>query len=80
MRRETSTGMYFGYEKGTYTIEGNQIRFAQRQHSREFKSTCNPSLNSNKKLPLDQSKLTEVPVVLQPRSVRPRMVPFEVEK
>ena len=43
---------YFGYEKGTYTVDGDRITFAQRQHSLEYKSTCRPSLNSNKNLPL----------------------------
>ena len=43
---------YFGYERGTYAVNGDRITFVQRQHSLEFKSTCNPSLNSNKNLPL----------------------------
>ena len=43
---------YFGYETGTYTVTGNRVTVFQRQRSLEFKSTCNPSLNSNKNLPL----------------------------
>jgi hypothetical protein len=43
---------YFGYERGSYSVQGERITFAQREHSLEFKSTCNPSLNSNKNLPL----------------------------
>jgi hypothetical protein len=43
---------YFGYERGTFAIDGNRITFAQRQRSLEYKSTCRPSLNSNKNLPL----------------------------
>jgi len=46
---------YFGYEKGTYAVAGNRITFVQRQHSLEYKATCNPSLNSNKNLPLTTS-------------------------
>jgi hypothetical protein len=49
------TTNYFGYEKGEYAVEGDRITFTQRQHSLEFKSTCNPSLNSNKNLPLATS-------------------------
>jgi hypothetical protein len=43
---------YFGYEKGAYTVDGDRITLAQRERSLEFKSTCSPSLNSNKNLPL----------------------------
>ena len=46
---------YFGYERGTYAVNGNRITFTQRQHSLDFKSTCNPSLNSNKNLPLERA-------------------------
>jgi hypothetical protein len=34
-------------------VSGNRITFTQRQHSLEFNSTCSPSLNSNKNLPLN---------------------------
>ncbi len=44
---------YFGYERGIYSVTGNRITFTQRQHSLEFKSTCNPGLNSNRNLPLE---------------------------
>ncbi len=44
---------YFGYERGGYSINGNRVTFIQRQHSLEFKSNCNSSLNSNKNLPLE---------------------------
>ena len=46
------TTKYFGYERGSYSASGNRITFSQREHSLEFRSTCSPSLNSDKKLPL----------------------------
>jgi hypothetical protein len=49
------TTNYFGYEKGEYVVEADRVTFTQRQHSLEYKSTCSPSLNSNKTLPLATS-------------------------
>jgi len=47
------TTKYFGFERGPYSVNGNRITFTQREHSLEFTSTCNSSLNSNKNLPLN---------------------------
>jgi len=41
-----------GFERGPYSVNDNRITFTQREHSLEFTSTCNSSLNSNKNLPL----------------------------
>lgn len=45
----------FGYDKGSYSVNGNTITFTMQQHSLEYRDTCNPSLNSNKNLPLQRS-------------------------
>jgi len=47
------TTKYFGFERGPYSVNGNRITFTQREHSLQFNSTCNSSLNSDKKLPLN---------------------------
>ncbi|MBI2686149.1 MAG: hypothetical protein HYX27_07525 [Acidobacteria bacterium] len=39
---------------GEYAVNGNPVSFIMRQRSPAYRDTCNPSLNSNKNLPLEE--------------------------